>query len=83
MTKPGSSRPTAPATACADCGHEFADRSETRWDVHLPDGDYIVVCSACFQKRDDARTTSDDDEGPIEGSTAVLRMNKKSKPKKK
>ncbi|MDE1819579.1 MAG: hypothetical protein KGJ23_06305 [Euryarchaeota archaeon] len=66
---------------CADCHKKFTDRLETRWDVHMPDGTYIVVCSPCFQKRDAVRAPLDD-LPPPSGKTSVMKTEKKSKKKK-
>lgn len=82
MTKPDPAAAPASKAECADCHHKFTDRLETQWDVHMPDGTYIVVCSPCFQKRDAARATEPDDK-PVAGSTAVWKTDKKAKPKKK
>lgn len=49
---------------CADCHKSFANRSITEWDVHLPDGTYITVCTPCFEKRDQARPGDDAPEKP-------------------
>jgi hypothetical protein len=81
VTKPEPSASPTPGQ-CADCHHKFTDRLETQWDVHMPDGTYIVVCSPCFQKRDAARAP-EQEEKPISGSTSVWKTEKKAKPKKK
>ncbi len=80
MKREGATDPPA-ADQCADCHKRFTDRLETRWDVHMPDGTYIVVCSPCFQKRDAARAPLDDLPAPS-GRTSVLKTEKKTKKKK-
>jgi hypothetical protein len=79
--KPPSDAPPPKADECSDCHKKFTDRLETRWDVHMHDGTYIVVCSPCFQKRDSARAPVDDDEPP-QGTTSVLKAPKKKSKKK-
>lgn len=74
--------PPPKADECADCHKKFTDRLETRWDVHMPDGTYIVVCSPCFQKRDAVRAPVDESEPPS-GTTSVLKAPKKKAKKKK
>lgn len=39
------------ATQCADCKKKF-QKDVTQWDVHIGGGNYITVCTACFEKRD-------------------------------
>ena len=44
---------------CADCHTSFASRSVFHWDVHLPEGGYVTVCTPCFEKRDRSRISSE------------------------
>jgi hypothetical protein len=39
------------ATQCADCKKRFG-KDESRWDVHIGGGEYLTVCTPCFEKRD-------------------------------
>lgn len=77
-TVPKSDPGPSSAAECADCHHAFTDRLEMQWDVRLPDGSFLIVCSACFQKREANRAPVDDD-APVEGTTSVLSM-KSTKP---
>lgn len=58
---------------CADCHTSFANRSVTHWDVHLPDGSYVTVCTPCFDRRDQAR--------PVEKGPSRSRSPAKSRAK--
>lgn len=85
MHNPGASHPERRAPKvepprvmeCADCHTSFKDRTITEWDVHLPDGTYVTVCTPCFEKRDAARPPLKRDRSPIQGKTAVLGLKKK------
>ena len=44
---------------CADCHTSFASRSVFHWDVHLPEGGYVTVCTPCFEKRDQSRISTE------------------------
>ncbi|MDE1821918.1 MAG: hypothetical protein KGJ23_13860 [Euryarchaeota archaeon] len=47
------------AMECADCHKSFADRHVFHWDVHLPEGGYVTVCTPCFEKRDQSRISTE------------------------
>lgn len=45
------------ATHCGDCKKRFG-KDATQWDVHVGGGQYITVCTPCFEKRDKSRPSS-------------------------
>lgn len=69
-----ASSPGQGPSACADCGKPFADRFQMRWDVRTKEGGYLVVCSSCFERREAERAPPPDDLPAPEGTTALLKL---------